>query len=262
MLNPLFVACSRSRTDRACRILTGGTVPPWAMVWAGVLLVGPLWATTLSFVGPPSFIASLGGFLLVQLLLVATITDLRHRRIPNWLTYSTLLAGGVLNLIGTHVMSVERAFPVQDLWTISAEDFPDITRSESFARLGSLGVQRSLTGAVSCFVIMLGVYSLCGTGAGDVKLAAATGSLVGAACGIKILVVCHVFAGATMVALLIWKIGCWRSTLLLSRGIGSLLFPSHVLPPAGQQAWRLRMPVPLAVFFAIATIVVLFNELN
>ena len=38
-------------------------------------------------------------FVLVLAVLVATVTDLRSRRIPNWLTVSTLVLGFVLNAL-------------------------------------------------------------------------------------------------------------------------------------------------------------------
>jgi len=87
-------------------------------------------------------------FALVLAVLVATFTDLRSRRIPNWLTVSALVLGFVLNAL------VAYPSPLEGLWL-------------------------ALKGFALAFGLNLVMYMLHMTGAGDVKLLAAIGAMVG-----------------------------------------------------------------------------------
>jgi len=82
---------------------------------------------------------------LLTLLSVAAFTDLRERRIPNWVTIPGLLAGLVLGA------ALEGGFPVA-----------------------------ALSGAVLALLVAFPVFALGGLGAGDVKLFAAVGAFVSA----------------------------------------------------------------------------------
>jgi prepilin peptidase CpaA len=83
---------------------------------------------------------------LVVILLVAAIFDIRYRRIPNWLTMSGVLLGFAMNaLIG----------PPEG------------------------GVLFALEGLAAGFGVYLFLYLLRAMGAGDVKLMAAVGAMVG-----------------------------------------------------------------------------------
>jgi len=75
----------------------------------------------------------------------STVIDWRTRRIPNWLTAGTAVLG--LGAAALHV--------------------------------GGLTLSAALAGGAVGLVLMLPGYVLAGTGAGDVKLAAATGMLLG-----------------------------------------------------------------------------------
>ena len=76
---------------------------------------------------------------------IALITDLRSRRIPNWLTLSALLAGISVNL-----------------WLHGVD-----------------GGLQALAGAAIGFAVLIPFYAIHAVGAGDVKLLAAIGALVG-----------------------------------------------------------------------------------
>src|SRR3712207_9290397 len=76
---------------------------------------------------------------------VAAIIDVRSRRIPNWLTASLVLAGIALNV-----------------W-----------------RAGLLGVALAAAGVALGLAVLLPVYMLRGIGAGDVKLLAGLGAVLG-----------------------------------------------------------------------------------
>jgi len=76
---------------------------------------------------------------------LAAVVDLRHRRIPNWLTASVLIAGIALNI-----------------W-----------------RGGMAGGALALAGALLGLAILLPFYAIRAMGAGDVKLLAALGAVLG-----------------------------------------------------------------------------------
>ena len=78
---------------------------------------------------------------------IALVTDLRQRRIPNWLTLSALLAGIFVNL-----------------WLRGVD-----------------GGLEALAGAAIGFCALIPFYAIRAVGAGDVKLLAAIGALVGPA---------------------------------------------------------------------------------
>ena len=83
--------------------------------------------------------------LLAVVATVAAITDIRYRRIPNWLTFSALASG-----LCTHTaLDGARGF----LWS---------------------GLGTALAG-----LVYLGLYALGAMGGGDVKLMSATGAIAG-----------------------------------------------------------------------------------
>ena len=120
-------------------------------------------------------------FALVLAILVATVTDLRSRRIPNWLTVSTLLAGFVLNAL------IAYPSPLEGLW-LAAKGF------------------------ALAFALNLVMYMLHMTGAGDVKLLAAVGALVGCSDFLGIFLLTALLGGMLAVVLMLLK-GRVRQTL-------------------------------------------------
>ena len=90
-------------------------------------------------------------WILLTLVLGAAVYDVRYRRIPNWLTVSGVLAGLAIN-----------AF-----------------RGRGDVRPGWPGVRLSLLGLAVAFGIYVVLYALRAMGAGDVKLMAAVGAMVG-----------------------------------------------------------------------------------
>jgi prepilin peptidase CpaA len=87
---------------------------------------------------------------LLALVLGAAVYDVRYRRIPNWLTAGGVLIGVALNTF----LNLDKPDP----W---------------------LGLRTSLLGLALGFGVYFILYALRAMGAGDVKLMAAVGSLVG-----------------------------------------------------------------------------------
>ena len=120
-------------------------------------------------------------FALVLAVLIATVTDLRSRRIPNWLTVSTLVLGFVLNAL------IAYPSPVEGLW-LAAKGF---------------GL---------AFGLNLVMYMLHMTGAGDVKLLAAVGAMVGVSDFLGIFLLTALIGGVLAVVLMLVK-GRVRQTM-------------------------------------------------
>ncbi len=105
------------------------------------------------------------------LVLAAAVTDYRSRRIPNWLTLSGFCAGLLL-----HGMSG-----------------------------GLAGAGTSLLGAALAFAIYLVLYALRAMGAGDVKLMAALGALVGPGDWMVVFIAAALAGGLLACCMMVWK---------------------------------------------------------
>ncbi|MFN7996049.1 MAG: A24 family peptidase [Bryobacteraceae bacterium] len=119
--------------------------------------------------------------MLLAAVLVAAITDMRWRRIPNWLTAGTVVLGFLLNALVTYPAPME-------------------------------GVWLSLKGFALAFALNLGMYALRMTGAGDVKLMAAIGALVGCSDFVGIFLL-NAAIGGVLAILLVAAKGRVRQTL-------------------------------------------------
>lgn len=120
-------------------------------------------------------------FILLLAVAVATVTDLRWRRIPNWLTVSTLVLGFVLNALVTYPAPME-------------------------------GVWLAAKGFALAFGLNLVMYMLHMTGAGDVKLLAAVGAMVGISDFLGIFLLTALIGGLLAILLMLLK-GRVRQTL-------------------------------------------------
>jgi prepilin peptidase CpaA len=114
--------------------------------------------------------------LLLLLVLPAAVFDYRERRIPNWLVLAGLLAGMALN-------------------TFLLYDNPSAITGLAF----------SLEGLGLAFLIYLPLYLLRGMGAGDVKLMAAVGAIVGWTLWLWIFFFTAVLGGITAVIVVLGK---------------------------------------------------------
>jgi prepilin peptidase CpaA len=110
--------------------------------------------------------------------IAAAVTDLRSRRIPNWLTLSGVCAGLLLN------------------WYLS----------------GLPGLWTGFKGLLLGFGVYFILYALRAMGAGDVKLMAAVGAIVGPANWFAVFIASSLAGGVLAVVLMVWK-GKVRETL-------------------------------------------------
>ncbi len=206
--------------------------------WRVVLLptVAVLVSLGLSWVGDVA--CSFSSALLTGVLLVASVTDLKERKIPNWLTYSALLWGLALNAVASGFLIPVAASP------LSVQ-----------AALGTVGLLDSLLGAACCFGLMLVGYLASGSGAGDVKLLAAVGAIGGVSQGVNTLLWGYLVAGT---AIVLWQIAignAWSLASSLGRRVGSGLAPGWVAPPSAKEEAFLKRPFPLAAAFAAGALI-------
>ena len=161
----------------------------------------------------------------VLLSLIAGWTDLRSRRIPNWLTVPGLVVGVVANT-------------VLGGWS---------------------GLKTSLLGAVVGLALLLPFVLLRSLGAGDWKLAVALGGFTGPALLMDLLIASVFVAGLMAVALIIYK-GRVRQTL---RNIGHILISLVTFRLPGTHV-SLDNPESLKVPYgvALALTVVLYGILR
>jgi prepilin peptidase CpaA len=161
----------------------------------------------------------------LALALIAGWTDLRSRRIPNWLTVPGLVIGVVANT-------------VLGGWS---------------------GLKTSLLGALIGLALLLPFVLLRSLGAGDWKLAGALGSFAGPALLMDLLIGSVFVAGLMAVALIIYK-GRVRQTL---RNIGHILISLVTFRLPGAQV-SLDNPESLKVPYgvALALTVVLYGILH
>jgi prepilin peptidase CpaA len=156
--------------------------------------------------------------LLVLIVVPAALFDFRYRRVPNWLSLAGVLLGVGLNFF---------LFETPGLWN-------------------------SLKGLGVAFGIYFVLYLLRAMGAGDVKLMAAVGSIVGWANWLGILVLTSVFGGLAALVLVSRK-GRLRSTfrniwmILVSLGHRQAPYQSNPeLDVRSEQAVRLPHAVSIA----------------
>jgi prepilin peptidase CpaA len=162
----------------------------------------------------------------VLLAAFAAWTDLRWRRIPNWLTVPALLIGVIAN-------------------TVLA---------------GWSGLKASLLGAALGLALLLPFVLLRSLGAGDWKLAGALGAFTGPALLVDLLLASILVAGVMAVVLVIYK-GRTRQTV---RNIGHILVSLVTFRLPGTQVSldnpdSLKIPYGVALAFSVVLYGVLWK---
>lgn len=161
---------------------------------------------------------------LALVVLMASLIDLRQRRIPNKLVLAALCAGLLVHLVG----------PTNDGGGLFSY-WP-----------GALGAKGALLGALTGLAIFLPLYALRAMGAGDVKLMAGIGSFAGPADTLNLVLFIFAMGGVLAVGRMLWT-GSARRVM----GNLMLLFVPifhggpRVFDPATQSVDR--MPYTLAI---------------
>ncbi len=201
----------------------------WLVCLSAPAIFGPLWVQPWRDPSAITAFETLTGFLLALLLTITTITDIGWRRIPNWTTYPTILWAWLANTVMT------------------------ISGSEAIcAWLGGIGLKWSLAGTGACFGLLFLLFSITGRGAGDVKLAAAFGSLLGPEPGVFAVIYGFIFAGVAAVVIAVWQHGPVMIVSGVLRGLGSWLFPLWVSGPDESHRQLMHSTMPLAPFLQSA----------
>ena len=156
---------------------------------------------------------------LIPLAALVIYYDVRYRRIPNLFVVATLIAGLMLN----------------------------------FAVSGVSGVLNSVGGCVFAFVLMFMLHVFGAMGAGDVKLFAAIGSVMGAQLVLPTFVVV-VITGGLLALLNILRSGVFRTTMHRVLQILVGLLPGWQMPKFSVPADR-RLTVPYGVAITIGAII-------
>ena len=208
--------------------------------WIGALTVpavgAPAWAAGLSSSDLPEPLGGAAGFVLVAALSAAAAVDLHSRRIPNWCTYPAFLWAVALNAA----------------WSASAAALADPEPLRRF--LGAVGLGGCLGGFAACFAGTLVVRRFTGGGAGDVKLAAAIGALLGFHAGVRAVLAGYAAAGVGALVWAILAVGPVRFAGAFGRRVGSRVAPAWVAPPDAAQEALLARRIPLAPFFAVGAL--------
>ena len=186
------------------------------------------------------------GLVLLVLLAVATVSDHRQRRIPNWLTYPTMLLALALSLATSAINSIPRADPAVS------------------QAIGALPLPDALLGGAVCGAIMLVLYLSMGIGAGDVKLLTAIGLIVGVRQGLMVLILGQMLAALAVVSWALWCGGFSNiTTSLVPTAVAAQNTTtdcSSAPDDIGSRLASARSPgVPMAGAFAAATLYVLWT---
>jgi prepilin peptidase CpaA len=156
----------------------------------------------------------------------ATVTDLRARRIPNWLTFAILLTGVAQSCTG----------------------------------YGTITLGQSLLGIIVAAAVPFVLFAIGATGGADVKLMAGIGAWLGPGPAVAILLVEKVVALLIVLAQAAWQgklHALSRNSAVVAVNLVHLreLGVDHV-SEAGQSARSIDRPLPYAVPVLVATVAV------
>jgi prepilin peptidase CpaA len=192
---------------------------PWGLAFLAPLVLG----APLALLG----LVPVSVVVVVLLLAVSVVTDLMWRRIYNWTTYTAVVWGVGL--------------------AVAATLFPDHA-----ALFTPLSLVDSVSGLLLAFAISFLAYLIFRGGAGDVKLVAALGALLGPSLVLAVLFYGYIFAGAFAIAYIVWQVGPLN---LVVRSV-SFLAP-WLCPPAPLKkdvSSLMRQGLPMGPFFAAAVV--------
>ena len=161
--------------------------------------------------------------LFIPLAIAIIYMDVRYRRIPNKLVLATLLAGLSLNLVfrGWH------------------------------------GLASSLEGMLVAFGMMFVLHALGTMGAGDVKLFAAVGSIVGISSVLQTLMIVALMGGILAIGKMIYARRVGRTMLVVMQFFYGLLpgqtVPRVEVPSDGSNTLPYAIPICLGALVSVFT---------
>jgi prepilin peptidase CpaA len=191
------------------------------------------------------------GMLLFLVDATVTLTDLWWHRIYNWTTYTALVWTVLFNL-GAVLLPEGVPFPG---WGQSAEAPARSLRDA----IGSSGLGEMFFGLLVCLGIMFVVFCIFRGGAGDVKLMAVLGAILGVQRGLDTLIYGYVLAAIFAVCYLVWNIGPGGILGLLLQCLGLVRWASWFggdKPPDLPALFRQK--VPMGPFLAAGSLVAVF----
>ena len=214
----------------------------WRMAVILPLVLALPWVVVFRGLGAAEEMGTFRGLLLALLLSTATVTDLLRRRIYNWTTYTALGWVVVLELVGL-VLGDGRSADTGEGWSAAMA-----------SALGALPWRDSLMGFAAGFSILFVCYNLFHGGAGDLKLAAVLGALVGLHTVIEVLLYSYILAGVFAACLLVIVAGprAILAFVLQTMGLAGLF---GLDATAVRDCMKRRMP--MAPFFAGGTLLAL-----
>ena len=171
------------------------------------------------------------------LLVVASYTDIRWRKVYNWTTYSGILAALVLNAGVT-------------FWP-----------GEPNRVLGFVGMAECFQGLLGCGFLMLVCYVFFpgGVGGGDVKLIAMIGSFLGPYHGLEAMLWTFVLGGATALVVLTWQFGAWQLFLRGGQRVLAFVRVGRFAPWSDDERERLKTDLFLAPSALLSVVIVQFQ---
>ena len=186
----------------------------------------------------PSGAVGVSGLILVALFVACVPSDIRAFKIPNRYTYPALAAALIVNLLLSFLHWLE--YSSIDGW------------------LGGIGLKDSVIGSLLCFSGMTLFFITLGCGAGDVKLMAVVGALLGWRGGVEVWLHAMLLAAAyvLVIALPFRLFFQRRRALAVDTGIGTLRESGEqiVKPKRGRS-------LPMAPFFAAGAVCVVLAPL-
>ena len=137
---------------------------------------------------------------LFAVLILASASDIRHRTIPNYLTYSGLVLAFMVAVHADWTEIREHIFDTIGSGGLISERV-EITRELSLAKIeipppSAANTAQACAGCLAITIPLLLLFNFGGIGGGDVKLGACIGAFTGMNTGLSILFFGHCLAGA------------------------------------------------------------------
>lgn len=212
----------------------------WQIAVVVPLVLAAPWRLLCQAAGAPLEISTVRALLVLLLLGTATLTDLRQRRIYNWTTYTVLGWVVLVELLGAVLESGSQGTSGFAAAIVSA--------------LGALPWRDSLAGFAVGFGILFVLFNVFRGGAGDLKLVAVLGALVGTNRILELLIYSYLLAGVFAACLMVGVAGPGSLLAFAARSIG-LGDPQGAASASARDC--LRRQVPMAPFIATGTLLAL-----